>query len=109
MENAQKFLEKQVKQKTIDEVRGIRERDEERERVLKEAIVVSMKLPDDLSRAMSAMKSSMKLSDDTLKAIQAIKSWNLTLKKDIEKAEDSNLSTDFEPKEIDEKDYQKEK
>ncbi len=126
MENAQKLLEKQVKvnKKAIDEVRGIRERDEERERFIKEATMASFKLSDDTLRAMDNMRASFKLSDDTLKAIgamsssiklsedvsraiiQATKSWYPTLKKDKEKAEDSNLSNDFEPKEIDEKDCQ---
>ena len=141
MENAQKFLEKQVKKKAIDEVREIRERDEERERFIKEATMASIKfsdalkplsdkfslfkLPDDTLRAIGDMSSSIKFSDalkplsdkfslfklpdDTLRAIQAIKSWDLNLEKGIERIEDSNLSTDFEPKEIDEKDCQKEK
>ena len=147
MGNAQKFLEKQVKvnKKAIDEVREIRERDEEVERVMKKAAIATFELSDKLravsditssiklsdalikamggipasikisedtsalARAISNATSSIKLSDDLTKTIQAIKSWNPTLRKDIEKAEDSNLSTDFEPKEIDEKDCQKEK
>lgn len=145
MENAQEFLERQVKKKAIDEVREIRERDEELERVMKKAAMATFELSDKLraisditssiklsdalikamggipasikisedasalARAISNARSSIKLSDDLTKTIQAIKSWNPTLKKDIEKAEDNNLSTDSEPKEIDEKDCQKEK
>ena len=134
MENAQKFLEKQIKKEAIDEVREIRERDEECEQVMKEAtmasfglsdkfrtisdITSSLKLSDATLRAMDvitspnvlrAITSSMKLTEEALRTIQATKSWDPVLKKDIEKAEDRNLSTDFEPKEIDEKDCQKEK
>ena len=163
MQNAQKFLEKQVKvnKKAIDEVREIRERDEERERVLKEGIWASMKfsdallralgamppsiklsdaissamgdklssiklsdaikpisdklspltLSDDTLRAMDNMRASFKLSDDKLNALKATKILLPILKKYIEKAEDSNISTDSEPKEIgeNEKDCQKEK
>ena len=72
----------------------------------------SIKISEDtsaLARAISNATSSIKLSDDLTKTIQAIKHWNPILKKDIEKAEDINLSTDSEPKEIDEKDCQKEK
>ena len=109
MENAQKLLEKQVKvnKKAIDEVRKIRERDEEFERFIKEATMASIKLPNDKWSALDNMiasfklpDTSIKLPDDTLRAMQGIKSQDPTLKKDIEKAEDINLSTDFEPKEI---------
>ncbi len=128
MKNAQKLLEKQVKvnKKAIDEVREIRERDEERERFIKEATMASLKLPDDTLRAIDNMRASLKLPDDTLRAIDnmraslklpddtlnalhATKILLPILKKYIEKAEVSNLSTDSEPKEIDEKDCQKEK
>ena len=108
MENAKKFLNKQVKKKAIDEVREIRERDEERERFIKEATMVSTKFSDAL-KPLSINLSSLALSDALTRALQQTKSWYPTLKKDIEKAEDSNLSTDFEPKEIDEKDNQQEK
>ncbi len=107
MENAQKFLEKQVNKKAINEVREIRERDEEGERVIKEATMASIKFSDAL-KPISDKLSSLTLSDDTLKAIQAIKSLDLNLKKGIERTEDSNLSTDFVPKEIDGKDRRKE-
>jgi len=128
MKNAQKFLEKQVKKKAIDEVREIRERDEEFERFIKEVAVSSIKFPDNTLRAICAMSSPMKLSEFVLETIggamsspmklsevvsramqEAIKSWYPILKKDEEEAEDNNLSIDFEPKEIDEKDCQKEK
>ncbi|MHC2995406.1 MAG: DUF4935 domain-containing protein [Candidatus Atribacteria bacterium] len=111
MENAQKLLEKQVKvnKKAIDEVREIRERDEERERFIKEATMASFKLSDDTLRAIDNMRASFKLSDDTLNVLQATKILLPILKKYIEKAEDSNLYTDSEPKEIgeNEKDCQK--
>lgn len=129
MENAQKFLEKQVKvnKKAIDEVREIRERDERFE-WFKEMTMASIKFPD-VSKTISDSLSSLISSDDILRAIWAInvspiefsenisrliqeatlKSWHPTLKEDREKAEDSNLSTDFESEEIDEKDCQKEK
>ena len=68
----------------------------------------SIKFSDAL-KPLSDKFSLFKLPDDTLRAIQAIKSWDLNLEKGIERIEDSNLSTDFEPKEIDEKDCQKEK
>ena len=147
MGGVQKLLEKQVKvnKKAIDEVREIRERDEERERFIKETTMASIKFSDAvkpisdklssialssdalaraisdkvssialssdaLARAISDKSSSITLSSDALaRALQPTKSLYPTLKKDIEKADDSNLSTDFEPKEIDEKDNQQEK
>jgi len=61
MESAKKFLKKQVKKKAIDEVREIRERDEELERGMKNAEMATFELLDKL-RAISDITSSIKLS-----------------------------------------------
>ena len=71
MENAQKFLEKQVKKEAIDEIREIRKRDEE---------MASNKLSEAISSAMDAMPV-YKLSEALSRAIQANKSEHPTLKR----------------------------
>jgi hypothetical protein len=71
MENAQKFLERQVKKEAINEVREIRERDEEFERVMKKAAMATFELSDKL-RAISDMTSSIKLSDAISRAMGVI-------------------------------------
>jgi len=135
MKNAEKLLGKKIKgnKKAIDEVREIRERDEEIEQKIKEITMTTYKLADAIAKSSAmvdrlssspladaiAISSAMvaklsqteKLSDAISSAIQETKSWYPALKKGTEKAEDSNLSTDFEPKEIgkNEKDCQKEK
>jgi len=65
MENAQKFLKQEIKKKAIDEVRGIRERDEKRERSIIEKTIDTTKLADSLN-AVGALASSIKLSDNNL-------------------------------------------
>ena len=145
MENAKKFLKQQVKKKAIDEVREIRERDEELEQILKkeamakfdfsdqlrginelspsiklseaissalvEKLSPSIKLSEAISSALvEKLSPSIKLSEAISSAIQETKSSYSIPKKDREQAKDGNLSTDFEPEEIDknEKDCQKE-
>jgi hypothetical protein len=129
MESAKKFLKIEVKQKAIDEVREIRELDEELEQILKkeamatseaissafalaEKLSPSIKLSEAISSAFALaekLSPSIKLSEAISSLIQETKSSYSIPKKDREQAEESNLSTDFEPKEIDknEKDCQK--
>jgi hypothetical protein len=96
MEHAQTFLERQVKQKAIDEVREIRQRDEEYIRAIQEVTIPSIRLPDETLRAMQEIASirfpdetskamretaaaiaSVRLPDETLKAIREITSIRL--------------------------------
>ena len=162
MENAERFLNMQIKKKAIDEVRGIRIRDEELEQAiyrtsldttyLTEAVETignmasSVYFSDALKRAMDSVPASIKISEGSAlaraisnaspsiklseaissalvgklapsiklseaisSAIQETKSSLSIPKNDREQSKDDNLSTDFEPKEIDknEKDNQK--
>ncbi len=92
MENAQKFLEKQVKQKAIDEVRDIRRCDEEYIRAIQEVTI-----------------PSIRLTDETLRAIREIISSYQFPKHKTEGAKGSTIVPDSEPKEIVEKDSQQKK
>ena len=130
MENAQKFLKKQVKKKAIDEVRGIRKHDEERERFMIGATMASINLTDSLSAmgnlasssiypndklsilsAMGNLASSIKLPDNALNVAQAAEYSLPDLGKYTEKVKNSRLSVNIESKENNknEKNSQKEK
>ena len=78
MENAKKFLKMQVKKKAIDEVRRIRERDEEFEQAIIETTMDSIKLTDAI-KPISDKFSALIMSDDALRAISNITASSIKL------------------------------
>jgi len=79
MKNAQKFLKQQVKKKAIDEIREVREQDEEHDRMMVDAAMASIALTDSLSK-MGNLTSSINLPNISLNDLtSSIKLPNISL------------------------------
>jgi len=116
MEHARKYLEQQVKQEAIDEVRDVRRYDEEYLKVLQEVVYTrteapAFRIPDETLRAVQQAQEAMQavslgITDKALRAMQqqaqgAMQAAVLGSEEGTTErtAQDATISLDSEPEE----------